>query len=157
MKNRPENLTATQRVLWELRRLRLYNVKIFLSRNPYARDNIISGGFAPVEHFQSPSIGGSDAGRQIRYLRGSRFHQNGHEVPIISKSHTYIAGDGKPRTRTIYRLDMTREEIRHYDWSEAWAVPFTWIFDREQYQTIKRRLNPPLEVNFDTNGQVAFL
>jgi len=132
-------MTQTQKVLVELIRLRRDNVVVLLSHSPYAQNNYISGGWAPVWYFQRPDCGGSDAGRQIRFLRLR------HGLPIEMKSHTYISGNNRQKTIPIYRIGLTPEQIQAQDWTPAFKQPFNW-----HYQSIT-------PIHFDHNGQGVFV
>ena len=119
----PDNikLTRKQKVLYELIMLRLYNKSFNLASTLEAGDSWISGGYRPVYYFRTKEIGGSAGDVRIRELRLD------HNVPITCKPHKYYDGAGKKRTAYIYRLELTPDEIREYDWSDAWEKP-NWVF-----------------------------
>jgi len=86
-----------QRVLYEMKEVRIHNTPYFLSQNRYATNHIVSGGWRPAYFYQTAACGGSDATRQIRFLA------NDHGVPVEGhgigqgKTHTYFDGSGRKR------------------------------------------------------------
>lgn len=83
------------------------------------RQEWISGGFRPLYFFRGPGLGGDAAGVRMRELRRD------HLVPIELRRHKWQYFS---KVTPIYRLAMTPEEIRSYDWDPAWEVPFIWQF-----------------------------
>lgn len=97
IKSMTEPTLQIQRVLYEMKEVRIHNTPYFLSQNRYATNHIVSGGWRPAYFYQTAACGGSDATRQIRFLA------NDHGVPVEGhgigqgKTHTYFDGSGRKR------------------------------------------------------------
>lgn len=72
----------------------------------------ISGGWRPIWAFQSKQIGGSDAGRQLRFLY-DKSKTNGYQIEIEKKNHAWYDINGSKHTTPIYRL---KEAFPIEDW-----------------------------------------
>ncbi len=147
-------LNRKQHVLKALIELRLNNVPYYLGDTRECKDNVISGGFRPIYYFTSKHIGGSAGNVRMNDLK---LH---HGVPILMKTHIYIDGSGIKRTAWIYRINLTIDEIKAYDWSGAWDnTKKDWVFGNRMYidPKAKRMFNEVQPTfNEDKHGQIGF-
>jgi len=88
------------RVLFALWNARRNNRPFLLSQVSNAW---ISGGWRPIWFFQNKEIGGSDAGRQLRFLY-DKSKTGGYQIEIEKKNHVWRDINGNKHTTPIYRL-----------------------------------------------------
>ena len=127
--------TRRQQILSMLIEARVKNDLFCIYENPITRNRYyISGGFRPTWSFRGQFIGGDCGARRCRELR--RDHKSS-DMPkndwIEKKDHFFedwdtLKGKTIRRKRVIFRLTMNADEALTYDWTEAFTLPFNWIY-----------------------------